>query len=175
MTSPPRPGTGRVISIISPLGGDGRTTLCANVNAALANFGRETITVDADIEQRQLGMVMGLENRISFSLVDVMKEACNLSQACVWHRDVAGLQFLPIARHVQHMAVMENMKLGPQVIRGAFDDLRSLSDFVVIDTRPSYNDGLDIAPVAHELIVVVTPWWHTVCAAEHLVEQLRNV
>ena len=51
----------------------GRTTLCANVSAALARLGKETITVDADLQQRNLGMAMGLENRIAFGLVDVVE------------------------------------------------------------------------------------------------------
>ena len=173
MKSSSRPCAGRVISIISPMGGDGRTTLCANVSAALANLGKETITVDADIVQRQLSMVMGLENRIAFSLVDVMEEACDLSKACIRHRDIPGLQFLPIARHVQDMAVMENMRPGPEIIRRACDELRSLGDFVVIDSPPGYSGRLAMATAADEVIVVVMPWWHTVRAAERLIEPVK--
>lgn len=173
MESSSKPGAGRVISIMSPMGGDGRTTLSANVGAALAKLGKETITVDADIVQRQLSMVMGLEHRTSFSLVDVMEEACDLSKACIRHRDVAGLQILPIARHVQDMLVMENMKPGPEVVRRACDELRPLADFIVIDTPPGYSGGLEMASAADELIVVVMPRWHSVRAAEHLVEHAK--
>ena len=166
--------TGRVISIMSPMGGDGRTTLCANVSAALARLGKETIAVDADIAQRRLSMVMGLDHRMAFSLVDVMEGACNLSQARVRHRDIAGLQLLPMARHVQDMAAIENMKPGPDVIRRACDDLRLIADFIVIDTPPGYSGGMEMASAADEVIVVVIPWSHAVHAAQHLVEHVKS-
>ena len=136
-------------------------------------LGKETITVDADIVQRQLGMVLGLDNRIPFSLVDVMEEVCGLSQACVRHRDIARLQFLPIARHVQDMAAKEKVKSDPDIIRRACDDLRLLGDFVVIDSPPGYRSRLETIAPADEVLVVVMPWRHTVSAAERLIESVK--
>ena len=173
MKSSSKPNTGRVISIISPMGGDGRTTLCANVSAALATLGKRTIAVDAGMVQGQLGMAMGLENRIAFSLVDVMEEACDLSEACIRHRDIPGLKFLPIARHLRDMAVMENVKPHPEIIRRAYDELRSLSDFVFIDSPPGYTGQLATTTATDEVIVVVMPWWHTVRTAERLIDSVK--
>ena len=115
---------GSVISIISPMGGDGRTTMCANVGAALANLGKETIAVDADIVLRQLSVVTGLANRIAFSWIDVMEADCDISIACVRHRNIPGLQLLPVARHGQDMVVMENMKAASEIIGRACYALR---------------------------------------------------
>ena len=173
MQSSSRPWAGRVISIISPMGGDGRTTLCANVSVALTRLGKETIAVDADIVHRSLSRVMGLENRIAFSLVDVMEEACNLSKACIRHRDVPSLQLLPIARHVQDMAVMEDMKPDPEIVDRTCDELRSLCDFVVIDSPPGYTDRLSMITSAEEVILVVMPMWHTVHAAKRIIEAIE--
>ena len=173
MQSSSRPWAGRVISIISPMGGDGRTTLCANVSVTLARLGKETIAVDADIVHRSLSRVMGLENRIAFGLVDVMEEACDLSKACIRHRDVPGLQLLPIARHVQDMAVMENMKPDPEIVGRACDELRSLGDFVVIDSPPGSTGRLAMITSAEEVIVVVMPMWHTVHAAKRIIEAVK--
>ena len=173
MQSSSRPWGGRVISIISPMGGDGRTTLCANVSVALARLGKETIAVDADIVNRSLSRVMGLENCIASGWLDVMEEACSLSKACIRHRDVPGLQFLSIGHHVQNMAVMENMKPDPEVMRRACDDLRSLGDFIVIDTPPGYGGGLEMATAADEVIVVVIPMSHTVDAAKRMIEAVK--
>ena len=173
MKSSSRSSTGRVISIISPMGGDGRTTLCVNVSAALARLGKETIAVDADLEHRHLSMAMGLENRIAFGLIDVVEGACDLSKAYIRHRGIPGLQFLSIVRHVQDVAVMENMKSDPEIMRRACDDLRSLGDFVVMDSPPGYSGGLEMTTAADEVIVVVKPWWHTVHAAERLIEPVK--
>ena len=159
---------------MSPMGGDGRTTLCANVCAALAKLGQETIAVDADIVQRQLGRVMGLRNCFSFGLIDVMEEGCDLSEACIRHRDIAGLQLLPMARHVHDIVTMENTKSSPEIIHRACDDLRSLADIIVIDTQPVYSGGLEMASAADEIVVVVMPWWHTVHAAEEFVEEVKS-
>ena len=170
MKSSSRPRMGRVISIIAPDGGNGKTTLCANVSAALARLGKETIAVDADIAQRQLSVAMGLEDRISFSLVDVMEKACELAEACLRHGEIPCLQLFPLARHAHDMAVVENMKPDLGTIHSAFDALRRIGDFVVIDSPPSNGGRLGATVTGDEIVVVVMPRWHTVRFAERLIE-----
>ena len=119
-------------------------------------------------------MVMGLENRIAYSLVDVVEEACDISKACVRHRDIPGLKLFSTALNVEDIVVMhEKMKSDPEIIRRACDDLRSLGDFVVIDTPLGLDGRLETATAEGEVIVVVTPWWHTVHAAERLIEPVK--
>ena len=177
LASVPKPRKGRVISIVSPAGGEGRTTLCANVSAALSRLGEATIAVDADILQRQLGMAMGLEKRISHSLVDVMEGACSLSEACVRHEDIPGLQLLPVARLVKDMAAMQGMKPDQEIMGRVCEELRSRCDFVVIDLPPGYSDRLVTASIAaaDQVIIVVMPRWHAVHAAKRLVENVRLI
>lgn len=169
MQSPASRRAGRIISIISPMGGDGRTTLCANVCVALARLGKQTVAVDGDLVHRSLSRVMGLE----FSLGDVMEEACGLSEACIPCRDVPGLQLFPIARHVQGIAVMENMKPNPEIAGKACDELQSLGDLVVIDSPPGCAGRLATTTSAEEVIVVVMPMWHTIHAAKRIIEAAK--
>ena len=163
LASDPKPHKGRVISIVSPLGGEGRTTLCTNFSAALARLGKETTAVDADIVQRRLGMVMGLENRIPYSLADVLKKACGLSKACVRHEDISGLQLLSMGSHVKDTAVMQHMKPDPDFMRWVCEHLPPGC------SGPPLTDAI---AAADHVIVVEVSRWHAVHTATRLVENV---
>ena len=143
---------GRVITITSGKGGVGKTTFSANVSAALAKLGKKTIAVDTDVGQRNLDIVMGLENRIVFDLVDVVEGRCDLSKACIRDRRVPTLQLLPAAQTRDKTAV------SPDDMRKVCDDLRSLCDYVIIDCPAGIEEGFKTATAgADSHIVVVTP------------------
>ena len=74
---------GRVIVVTSGKGGVGKTTTTANIGAGLARMGYKVVLVDTDIGLRNLDLLMGLENRIVYNIVDVVEERCKLSQALV--------------------------------------------------------------------------------------------
>ena len=157
------------------MGGDGRTTLCATVSGALARRGKRTIAVDAHIVNGHLDEVVGLDNRGASGLIEAVEEARDLSEACIPHSSLFLLQFVSIVGHVQKMAAKEDMTPDPEIMRRAWDDLRSRCDFVVIDSPPGYSGGLVTAAIAaaDEFIVVVMPWWHSVLAAKRLIEAVK--
>ena len=143
---------GQVITITSGKGGVGKTTFSANLSAALANLGKKTIAVDADVGQRNLDLIMGLENRIVFNLVDVVEGRCDLSKACIRDRRIPTLQLLPAAQTHDKSAV------SPDAMRKVCDGLRPLCDYVIIDCPAGIEGGFETATAsADSLIIVVNP------------------
>ena len=143
---------GRVITVTSGKGGVGKTTFSANFSAALAKLGKKTITVDADVGQRNLDLIMGLENRIVFDLVDVVEGRCELSKACIRDRRIPTLQLLPAAQTRDKSAV------SPDAMRKVCDGLRPLCDFIIIDCPAGIEGGFETATAsADSLIIVVNP------------------
>src|SRR4030042_1543686 len=96
---------GRVITITSGKGGVGKTTATANLAAALAKNGRKVVAIDADVGLRNLDLVMGLENRIVYDLVDVIEGRCRLRQAMIRDKRMEGLYMLPAAQTRDKTAV----------------------------------------------------------------------
>ena len=90
--------TGRVITISSGKGGVGKTTVSANLAVALASMGRRVVAIDSDIGLRNLDIVMGLENRIVYDLVDVIEGRCRLRQAMIRDKRVPELYLIPAAQ-----------------------------------------------------------------------------
>ena len=88
----------KVITITSGKGGVGKTTSTANLGTALAGLGNKVVVVDADIGLRNLDVVMGLENRIVYYLVDVIEGNCRLRQALIKDKHEAELDLLPAAQ-----------------------------------------------------------------------------
>lgn len=160
--------TGRVITITSGKGGVGKTTLSANVSAALAKLGKKTIAVDADVGLRNLDIIMGLENRIVYDLVEVVEGRCDLSQACIRDRRIPGLQLLPAAQTRDKSAV------SPDAMRKVCDDLRALCDFVIIDSPAGIEGGFETATAgADKVIIVVTPHVSSVRDADRVIGLLE--
>ena len=87
-----------VIVVTSGKGGVGRTTTSANVGTGLAEMGKKVVLIDADIGLRNLDVVMGLENRIVYNLVDVIEGTCRLKQALIKDKRHAGLYLMPAAQ-----------------------------------------------------------------------------
>ena len=88
----------KVVTITSGKGGVGKTTITANLGAALAALEQRVVCIDADIGLRNLDVVLGLENRIVYDVVDVMEGNCNLSQAVINDKHSKNLFFLPASQ-----------------------------------------------------------------------------
>ena len=141
-----------VITITSGKGGVGKTTATANLGVALALLGKRVVVVDSDIGLRNLDVVMGLENRIVYDIVDVTEGHCRLRQALIRDKRVSELYLLPAAQTRDKTAV------SPEDMVRLCDQLRDDFNFVLIDSPAGIERGFRnaIAP-ADEVLIVTTP------------------
>ncbi|MBC5815266.1 MAG: septum site-determining protein MinD [Candidatus Eremiobacteraeota bacterium] len=138
--------------LTSGKGGVGKTTTTVNVGAALAKRGHRVILVDADIGLRNLDLVLGLEKRIVFDLVEVVEGRCQLKQALIKDKRFESLQILPAAQTRDKDSVTEE-----QFAR-VISDLAEMADFVLIDCPAGIERGFRNAIAgADEAIIVTTP------------------
>ena len=142
----------RVVTITSGKGGVGKTTVTANLGVALARLGKRVVTIDADIGLRNLDVVMGLENRIVYDLVDVVEGRCRLRQALIRDKRLETLFLLPAAQTRDKTAVTPN-----DIVR-LCDQLRLQHDFVLLDSPAGIEQGYRnaVAP-ADEVLVITNP------------------
>ena len=142
----------RVITITSGKGGVGKTTTTANLGVALGVLGRRVVAVDADIGLRNLDVVMGLENRIVYDIVDVAEGYCRLRQALIRDKHVSELYLLPAAQTRDKTAV------SPEDMIRLCSQMRDDFDFILIDSPAGIERGFRnaIAP-ADEVLIVTTP------------------
>ena len=143
---------GRAIVITSGKGGVGKTTATANLGAALALLGYSVVLVDADIGLRNLDVVMGLENRIVYHLVDVVHGKCTAQKALIKDRRIENLWLLPASQTDDKDAVT------PEDMRALVHELKLMHDFVLIDCPAGIEQGFKNAIAgADEAVVVATP------------------
>jgi len=143
---------GRAIVVTSGKGGVGKTTTTANLGTALADLGQRVVVVDADVGLRNLDVVLGLENRVSKHLLDVIESKCTLDEALVRDRIRKSLQLLPAAQNREKDEVPET------AMADLVSGLRKRFDFVLIDCPAGIEQGFRNAVVgASEAIVVTTP------------------
>lgn len=141
---------GEAIVITSGKGGVGKTTTTANIGTGLAMRGKRVVLVDADIGLRNLDVVMGLENRIVYDIVDVVEGNCKLKNALIKDKRCEGLFLLPAAQTRDKTAVSsEQMK---QLIK----DLKEDFDYVIIDCPAGIEHGFKNAIIAADKALVVT-------------------
>ncbi len=141
-----------VITITSGKGGVGKTTTTANLGVALALVGKRVVTIDADIGLRNLDVVMGLENRIVYDLVDIVEGQCRLRQAMIRDKRLSELYLIPAAQ------TRDKTSVSPQDMIHVCDQLRSDFDYILVDSPAGIERGFQnaIAP-ADEVIIVTTP------------------
>ncbi len=158
----------RVITITSGKGGVGKTTTTANLGVALARRGHHVACVDADIGLRNLDVVLGLENRIVYDLVDVVEGRARLRQALVRDKRCPELQLLPAAQTRDKNAVNEK-----QMVR-LCEDLRQQTDFILIDSPAGIEQGFKnaVAP-ADQVLIVTTPEMSAVRDAARIIGLLQ--
>jgi len=142
----------RVVTITSGKGGVGKTTLSANLGAALAMRGQRVVVIDADVGLRNLDVMLGLENRIVYDLVDVIEERCRLRQALVRHKQLSKLFLLPAAQTRDKSAVQ------PEDMLRICDELREDYDIMLIDSPAGIEQGFRYAmEPADEILIVTNP------------------
>ena len=144
--------TGKTIVITSGKGGVGKTTATANVGAGLALRGRKVVVIDTDIGLRNLDVVMGLENRIVYDLVDVIEEKCKLNQAMIRDKHTSELYLIPAAQ------TRDKTAIHPQQMKDLCQQLKQEFEYVLIDSPAGIELGFQNAiSAADQAIVVTTP------------------
>lgn len=161
---------GEAIVITSGKGGVGKTTTTANLGTALALLGKRVCLVDTDIGLRNLDVVMGLENRIIYDLVDVVEGRCTVQKALVKDKRFDDkLYLLPAAQTSDKSAVT------PEQMKQLVDELKQDYDYVLIDCPAGIEQGYKNAVAgADEAIVVTTPEVSAVRDADRIIGLLEK-
>lgn len=160
--------SGRVIVITSGKGGVGKTTTSANIGTALAKAGASVVLIDTDIGLRNLDLLLGLENRIVYTLVDVVEERCKLKQALVKDKKNPKLCLLAAAQTRDKSAV------SAEQLTKITEKLKKDFDFVLVDCPAGIEDGFKTAVAgASEAIVVTTPEMSAVRDADRIIGLLE--
>jgi len=142
--------TAIVVTITSGKGGVGKTTTTANVAVALASYGKKVVCIDGDIGLRNLDVVLGLENRIVYDLVDVIEGRCRLKQAMIRDKRQPELFLIPAAQTRDKSAV------SPSDMVRVCDELRQEYDWVLIDSPAGIERGFRNAIAPADLVLIVT-------------------
>ncbi|MCL2224854.1 MAG: septum site-determining protein MinD [Defluviitaleaceae bacterium] len=159
---------GEVYVITSGKGGVGKTTTTANLGAGLALLEKKVVLVDADIGLRNLDVVMGLENRIVFDLIDVIEGKCRLKQALIKDKRYPTLHLLPAAQTKDKDAVT------PEQMKKLCEQLREEFDYVILDCPAGIEQGFRNAIAgADKAIVVTTPEVSAVRDADRIIGLLE--
>ena len=140
---------GEVIVVTSGKGGVGKTTTTANIGTALAKLGKSVVLVDGDIGLRNLDLVMGLENRIVFDLVDYVEDKCRLNQCLIKDKRFPDLSIIPAAQTKDKNAVT------PEQMKKLCKELKEKFDFVIIDCPAGIEQGFKNAVAGAEKAIVV--------------------
>lgn len=160
---------GEAIVVTSGKGGVGKTTTSANIATALAQLDKKVCMVDTDIGLRNLDVVMGLENRIIYDLIDVVTERCRLPQALIKDKRFSELYLLPAAQTTDKHAA------EPHEIRKIIEDLKKDFDYVIIDCPAGIEHGFKNAVAgADKAIVVTTPENSAVRDADRIIGLLES-
>lgn len=141
---------GQVLTITSGKGGVGKTTTTANLATALASLGQKVVCIDSDIGLRNLDVVMGLENRIVYDLVDAIEGRCRLTQAMIRDRRFPDLHLIPAAQ------TRDKTAIAPSDMINLCDELRSEVDWIIIDSPAGIERGFRNALAPSDEVFVVT-------------------
>ena len=159
----------RRIVITSGKGGVGKTTTTANLGAALAKRGHSVVLVDTDIGLRNLDLVLGVEKRIVFDLVEVVEGRCQVRQALIRDKRFESLSMLPAAQTREKTAVSEEAMVR------VIDELAEMADYILIDCPAGIEHGFRNAVAgAREAIVVTTPEVSAIRDADRVVGKLTE-
>jgi septum site-determining protein MinD len=157
-----------VIVVTSGKGGVGKTTSTANIGAGLARMNKKVVLVDTDIGLRNLDVVMGLENRIIYNLVDVVEGNCRIKQALIRDKHYSNLYLLPSAQTRDKSAVT------PEQMIKLVDGLSQIFDYIVLDCPAGIEQGFRNAiAAAQRAIVVTTPEVSAIRDADRIIGLLE--
>jgi len=142
----------KIVTITSGKGGVGKTTATANISVALAQFGQKVVCIDSDIGLRNLDVVLGLENRIVYDLVDVIEGRCRIRQAMIKDKRYEGLYLIPAAQ------TRDKNAISPSDMIHLCNEIKKETDWILIDSPAGIERGFKnaIAP-AEEVLVITNP------------------
>ncbi len=143
---------GTVITVTSGKGGVGKSTSLANIAVALADLGKKVVAVDFDIGLRNLDMILGLENRIVYDVIDVMEGKCNLNQAIINDKHSKNLYFLPASQN-KDKTVLDKAK-----VNNLIETLKEDFEIILLDSPAGIEGGFEHAiAFADRALVISTP------------------
>ena len=157
-----------VIVVTSGKGGVGKTTTTANLGTGLAAVGKKVVLIDTDIGLRNLDVVMGLENRIVYNLVDVVEGKCRIKQALIRDKRYPGLYLMPSAQTRDKSAV------NPSQMVRMVDTLREQFDYIILDCPAGIEQGFQNAIAgADRALVITTPEVSSIRDADRIIGLLE--
>ena len=141
-----------IITITSGKGGVGKSTTTANLATALAKLGKKVIAIDFDIGLRNLDMILGLENRIVYDVVDVMEGRCNVAQAIIKDKRTPNLHFLPASQ------TKDKTILNKEKVEKLLNELKKDFEYILIDSPAGIESGFEHSIyLADKALIVTTP------------------
>lgn len=157
-----------VIVITSGKGGVGKTTTTANVGTGLAQLNKKVVLIDTDIGLRNLDVVMGLENRIVYNLVDVVEGNCRIKQALIRDKKYPDLYLLPSAQTRDKTAVT------PEQMKKLTEELKEEFDYILLDCPAGIEQGFRNAIAgADRALVITTPEVSAIRDADRIIGLLE--
>ncbi|MDD7794882.1 septum site-determining protein MinD [Clostridium sp. 'White wine YQ'] len=158
---------GESIVITSGKGGVGKTTTTANIGTALAALGKKVVVVDGDTGLRNLDVLMGLENRIVYTIIDIFEKRCRTKQALIKDKRFPNLCLLPTAQ------TKDKNDIKPNQMLTIINELKEEFDYVLIDCPAGIEQGFENAIVAADrAVVVVNPEITSVRDADRVIGKL---
>ncbi|SFC31297.1 septum site-determining protein MinD [Clostridium uliginosum] len=158
---------GESIVVTSGKGGVGKTTTTANIGTALAAIGKRVVVIDGDTGLRNLDVLLGLENRIVYTIIDVIEGRCRLKQALIKDKRFQNLCLLPTAQ------TKDKDDISPQEMLKIVNELKEEFDYVIIDSPAGIEQGFENAVIgADSAIVVVNPEITSVRDADRVIGKL---
>jgi septum site-determining protein MinD len=160
--------TGKVLTMTSGKGGVGKTTTVANIAVALALDGKKVVCIDGDIGLRNLDVIMGLENRIVYDIVDVVEGRCRTRQAMIRDKRLPELFLIPAAQ------TRDKNALSPSDMVRLCNELREEMDWILVDSPAGIERGFRnaIAP-ADKVLIVTNPEMSAVRDADRVIGLLE--
>lgn len=158
---------GVAIVITSGKGGVGKTTTTANIGTALAALGKRTVVIDGDTGLRNLDVLMGLENRIVYTLIDAIEGRCALKKALIKDKRFQNLFLLPTAQ------TKDKDDISPQQMLKLVNELKKEFDYILIDSPAGIEQGFENAVIgADRALVVVNPEITSIRDADRVIGKL---
>ncbi len=157
------------IVITSGKGGVGKTTTTANIGTALASIGKKVVVIDGDTGLRNLDVLLGLENRIVYTIIDVIEGRCRLKQGLIKDKRLPNLCLLPTAQ------TKDKDDIRAQDMLKIVKELKEEFDYVLIDSPAGIEQGFENAVIgADKAIIVVNPEITSVRDADRVIGKLDS-